>query len=399
MEKQIARKLFSKISAGGVQVRYWDGSVENYGPEKPYLHLTIKTPKVLREIAAKASVGIGEAYMRGDLEVEEPLDQLIRFSSENKEAYGKLGNFKGLRAFKSYTRNHRSRQKRQIAHHYDIGNDFYKLWLDESMTYSCAYFKKASDSLEQAQKQKVDHLLRKLQLKKGQTMLDIGSGWGTLAIQAARKYGVKVIGISLSEEQVKYSKEAAKKAGVSKLVSFKLMNYQDMAETGKVFDRVISVGMFEHVGRRNQKEYFKAVNKLLAEDGLSVLHTISCEFEHPSDPWIQKYIFPGGYIPSTRQVIHELPDHDLHLVDYENLRIHYAMTLDEWRKRFQKNRKVVEKMFDEQFCRMWEFYLGVSSGSFRYGELDLSQIVFTKGLNNELPLTRDFLYSPDNSKG
>jgi cyclopropane-fatty-acyl-phospholipid synthase len=330
--------------------------------------------------------------MRGDLEVEEPIDQLIRFSSENKAAYGSLGNFKGVRALRSYTRNHRSHQKQQIAHHYDIGNDFYKLWLDESMTYSCAYFKKASDSLELAQKQKVDHLLQKLQLEKGQTMLDIGSGWGTLAIQAAVQYGVRVTGISLSEEQVKYSKEAAKKAGVSKQVSFKLMNYQDLAETGKVFDRIISVGMFEHVGRRNQNEYFKAVNKMLVNGGVSVLHTISHEFEEPADPWIQKYIFPGGYIPSIRQVVGALPDHDFHIVDFENLRMHYAMTLDIWRKRFAKNRPAVAKMFDEQFCRMWEFYLGTSSGSFRYGELSLSQIVFTKGLNNELPLTRKFLY-------
>ena len=392
MEKQIARRLLSKITAGGIQVTYWDGSVENYGPDKPYLHITVKSPKAFREIARKASVGVGEAYMRGDLEVDEPLDQLIRFSSDNKEAYGKLGNFKGLRIKRSHNRNRRAGQKQQIAHHYDIGNDFYKLWLDRSMTYSCAYFKKASDSLELAQKQKVDHLLHKLQLEKGQTMLDIGSGWGTLAIQAALQYGVKVTGISLSEEQIKYSKDAAKKAGVSKQVTFKLMNYQDMAETGKVFDRVISVGMFEHVGHRNQREYFKAVNKMLVDKGVSVLHTISREFEGSSDPWIQKYIFPGGYIPSIRQVVDVLPDYDLHITDFENLRIHYAMTLDIWRERFQRRRPVVEKLFDEQFCRMWEFYLGVSSGSFRYGELSLSQIVFTKGLNNELPLTRDFLY-------
>lgn len=392
MEKKLAHKLLSKISVGGVQITFWDGTVQTYGPDKPYLHLTIKKPSVLRDIATKGSVGVGEAYIRGDLLVREPLDQLIRFSSDNKATYGKFGNLKGLPRLQSYSRNHRSKQKQHIAHHYDIGNEFYKLWLDSSMTYSCAYFKKSSDNLEQAQRQKVDHVLRKLQLKKGQTLLDIGSGWGTLAIQAARHYGAKVTGISLSEEQIKFSRQAAKEAGVAKLVTFKLMNYQDLAETGKVFDRVISVGMFEHVGRGQQADYFAAVNKLLAKNGLSVLHTISREFEGTSDPWIQKYIFPGGYIPSIRQVISELPDHDFHLVDFENLRMHYAMTLDIWRSRFAKKRHVVHGMFDEEFCRMWEFYLGVSSGSFRYGELSLTQIVFTKGLNNQLPLTRDFLY-------
>jgi cyclopropane-fatty-acyl-phospholipid synthase len=393
MEKRIAHQLLSKLTAGGVRITYWDGTSTVYGSDEPYLHITIKSPKVLRAIARQASVGVGEAYMRGDLEIDGPLDQLIRLTMANKHAFGRLSNFKGVKALQSYSRNKRSGQQRQIAHHYDIGNDFYKLWLDKSMTYSCAYFEKPTDTLEKAQEQKVDHLLRKLQLKKGQTMLDIGSGWGTLAIQAAKRYGVTVTGISLSEEQVKFSRAAAKKAGVGKQVTFKLMNYQDLAETGKTFDRIISVGMFEHVGERNQQKYFEAVDTMLVDGGVSVLHTISRDLvEARADPWIQKYIFPGGYLPSIRQVVSELPEHNFRLIDYENLRIHYAMTLDEWRRRFDAKRPVIAEMFDEEFCRMWEFYLATSSGSFRYGGISLSQFVFTKGLNNSLPLTREFLY-------
>ena len=170
------------------------------------------------------------------------------------------------------------------------------------------------------------------------------------------------------------------------------MNYQDLAESGKQFDRVVSVGMFEHVGRGNQDEYFTAISTLLKDKGLSVLHTISKDTEMRSDSWINKYIFPGGYIPSVRQVVGALPDYDFHLVDYENLRIHYAMTLDEWLRRFEKNSDKVAKMFDERFVRMWRFYLAASSGSFRYGQIGLSQFVFTKGNVNDLPLTREFLY-------
>ena len=393
IEKKILRSVLAKLVSGGVRITYWDGTTETYGPDKPYLHITIKSRKVVRDVLARNSVGFGEAYMDGNLLIDGSIDQMIRLTAENKKIFRRLVRIAHTTALKKgYQRNKRSGQKRQIAHHYDIGNDFYKLWLDSSMTYSCAYFKKLTDTLEQAQQQKVGHILKKLQLKKGQTLLDIGSGWGTLAITAARQYGVKVTGISLSEEQVKHSKAAAKAAGVDKLVSFSVMNYQDLAESGKQFDRVVSVGMFEHVGRGNQDEYFTAISTLLKDKGLSVLHTISKDTEMRSDSWINKYIFPGGYIPSVRQVVGALPDYDFHLVDYENLRIHYAMTLDEWLRRFEKNSDKVAKMFDERFVRMWRFYLAASSGSFRYGQIGLSQFVFTKGNVNDLPLTREFLY-------
>jgi cyclopropane-fatty-acyl-phospholipid synthase len=263
------------------------------------------------------------------------------------------------------------------------------------MTYSCAYFKTPKDTLERAQSQKVDHLLKKLQLKKGQRLLDIGSGWGTLLIRAAQECGVTGLGITLSQEQLDHSQAEAKRLGLDNKIKFELINYQDLAERepAESFDRIISVGMYEHVGRNNQKLYFEAVAKLLKPGTISVLHTINNQDSQGNNPWIDKYIFPGGHIPSLQSIIEELSKHNLHIFDYENLRMHYAKTLDEWWRRFEKYKNTVIKMYDERFYRMWRLYLASSSASFRYNDLELAQIVFTKGLNNDLPLTREYLYS------
>jgi cyclopropane-fatty-acyl-phospholipid synthase len=286
-------------------------------------------------------------------------------------------------------RNTPDRQRGQVQHHYDLGNSFYALWLDASLTYSCAYFRDPDDSLEAAQQQKVDYLLRKLRPREGQRVLDIGSGWGTLLIAAATTYGVRGLGITLSEEQLRHSREAARRAGVEGQVTFELCDYRELARRGERFDRVISVGMFEHVGRRNHGEYHDAVAGMLTDGGVSVLHTISSEVEEPTDAWTDKYIFPGGYVPSTREVVAALPGYGLRLVDYENLRLHYAMTLEEWRRRFEAHRDEVTGMFDERFYRMWDLWLASSAAAFRYGSYNLSQFVLTKGVNNDLPLTRE----------
>jgi len=389
VEKTLLDKLLSHMKSGGVRVTYWDGTTVKYGPDKPLLHVTVHSPKAVRAIARHTSVGFGESYMDGLIDVKGPIDQVNRMSIENTPTNKVLRKVRLRRAKNS---NRRGRQRGYIAHHYDIGNDFYKLWLDKSMTYSCAYFRKPSDSLEKAQSQKVDHILRKLQLKKGMHLLDIGSGWGTLLIRAAKEYGVTGVGVTLSRNQRAHAEEAAKKAGVDKLVKFELLNYQDLAERGDKFDRIVSVGMFEHVGKGNQPKYFSAIDKMLKPQGLSVLHTISHAHETPTDPWIDKYIFPGGYLPTVGQVVNQLPRYNFYLADYENLRMHYAMTLDEWLRRFELHKKEVLDMYDERFYRMWRLYLGSSSAAFRYGDLSLSQFVFTKGQNNDLPLTREFLY-------
>jgi cyclopropane-fatty-acyl-phospholipid synthase len=389
IEKNLLNAIFRHIKHGGVQVTYWDGDNYTFGPEKPYFHLHIKNPRAIRRIVKNLSLGFGESYTKGLIEIKDDLEGPIRLLSENQEAFAGLNK---LVALTKLRKNVTKKQRSYIAHHYDIGNDFYKLWLDKSMTYSCAYFKTPKDSLETAQEQKVQHILKKLQLKKDQTLLDIGSGWGTLLITAAKKYDVSGHGITLSKEQLAYATAAAKKAGVADGVTFELANYQDLPKRGLQFDRIVSVGMFEHVGKGNHHNYYNAIDQLLKPNGLSVLHSITQQTELPNDPWIDKYIFPGGYIPSNREIIKALPNHNFRLVDYENLRVHYAMTLEEWMRRYEHHKPEIEKMFDKKFYRMWHAWLACSAASFRYGQLDLSQYVFTKGPQNDAPLTREFMY-------
>lgn len=389
--RRVLHQIFLQIRQGAMTVTYPDGSRQNYGTGRPYFHLKFRTHAALRALLRNTTLGFGEGYMRGDIEVVGDLENVGRLVSENSRELKRLS----LNRFtKVRVRNRRQRQRRYIAHHYDLGNDFYKIWLDRSMTYSCAYFHREADTLELAQRQKIDHILTKLQLKPGMTLLDIGSGWGNLLITAAKRYGVTGHGVTLSSEQYEHSVRAAKDAGVAHLVTFELINYQDLAERGVQFDRIVSVGMFEHVGRDNQQDYYRAVSRMLKPGSISVLHTITNQAEATADPWIDKYIFPGGYIPAVRQVVHDLPGHDLRLTDYENLRIHYALTLEEWLHRFETHQKKVIAMYDERFYRMWRLYLASSAAGFRYGDLSLSQFVFTKDLNNELPLTREFMYAP-----
>lgn len=389
IEKQLYNSLLSRIRHGGMRITYWDGETYTFGPEKPYFHMQVKSPKAIRAILKNMSLGFGESYSDGLVEIKGDLEGVMRLVFENQEVFAGLNK---LLYFAKLHKNVKGKQQAYIAHHYDIGNDFYKLWLDKSMMYSCAYFTSEKDTLEAAQKQKVDHILKKLQLEKGHTLLDIGSGWGTLLITAAKKYGITGRGVTLSKEQLAHAKEAAKRAKVAHKVTFELANYQELPARGLSFDRIVSVGMFEHVGQNNHDDYYRAIDKLLKPEGISVLHSITQQTELPNDPWIDKYIFPGGYIPSNREITKALPAHNFRLVDYENLRIHYALTLEEWMRRYEHHRPTITKMFDQRFYRMWHLWLASSAASFRYGQLDLSQYVFTKGPQNDLPLTRDFLY-------
>ncbi len=390
IEKQLFGAILSRIKVGALKVTYWDGSTITYGNAKPDVHITFKNVQAARAILKNMSLGFGEGYMNGDIEIKGPLDHVGKIISENQKAFSRLM-ISRLTSIK--VPNTRSRQKAQIQHHYDLGNQFYKLWLDRSMTYSCAYFKKDTDSLEVAQDQKRQHLLRKLQLKPGMTLLDIGSGWGELLFTAAKDYGITGMGVTLSAEQYKHCIDKANKLGLDDKIKFELINYQDLAERKNVqFDRVISVGMFEHVGKRNQSQYFGAVDKLLKLGGISVLHTIFVARDPGNDPWIDKYVFPGGYLPELAEISRSMAERDMHMVDLESLRLHYAMTLDEWWKRYETHKADVIKMYDKRFYRMWRFWLQMSSAGFRYGNLDLGQIVFTKGINNALPLTREHWY-------
>lgn len=355
------------------------------GEGEPRFMVTFHKEPDKKELLTSTSLALGEAYMRGELEVDKDLYEVLDLF------LGEMGKFHrdktGLKKL-FHTSMSAKNQKKQISFHYDIGNEFYKLWLDESMSYSCAYFKNDTDTLYQAQVQKVDHILGKLHLEKGMTLLDIGCGWGFLLKRAAEKYGVKGVGITLSKEQYQKFSEDIKREGLTEKLEVKIMDYRELEKSGFKFDRVVSVGMLEHVGRGNYDLFLKNVNSVLKQGGLFLLHYISALKEYDGDPWIKKYIFPGGMIPSLREIIDLLPDNQFYTLDVESLRRHYSKTLLCWRENFMSHREEIKTIMGEEFTRMWELYLASCAATFHNGIIDLHQILVSKGVNNELPLHR-----------
>ncbi|WP_301860033.1 class I SAM-dependent methyltransferase [uncultured Megasphaera sp.] len=361
------------------------GKTYTIGEGTPLFTVSVNKDIPKRELLNSTSLAMGEAYMRGDLTIEGDLftalkcflSQSSQFSLD-KSALGRL----------LHTPESKACQKQQVSSHYDLGNDFYKLWLDPSMSYSCAYFKHDTDTLEQAQHQKVHYILEKLHLEKGMTLLDIGCGWGYLLIEAAKTYGVKGYGCTLSKEQWKKGQERIEKLGLQGQVQIDLIDYRDLEAEGKTYDRIVSVGMLEHVGRSNYSLYMETASHLLKEGGLFLLHYISGLDESVGNPWMRKYIFPGGTLPSLREIIDRAYDYDFRVIDVESLRRHYYKTLMCWYNNFQNVRDQVKAARGEEFVRMWDLYLCGCAVSFYIGNIDLHQILMTKGINNDLPMTR-----------
>ena len=370
-------------------VKFWDGDEVKVGENEPLFKIILKKPIPKKDILTSTTLAFGEAYMNGDLEVEGDFSLMLNTVLKYKDKF--TTDFKGLpKIFSNLTST--KKQKEEVTYHYDIGNDFYKLWLDDTLSYSCAYFKNENESLGEAQLNKIHHLLKKLNLREGITLLDIGCGWGALLIEAAKLYKIKGLGITLSEEQFKAFKERIEKENLQDYLQVKLMDYRELEKSGLLFDRVVSVGMLEHVGRSNYDLFMKCVSKVLKKEGVFVLHYISGLYESEGDAWIKKYIFPGGVIPTLREIISLSADYRFYTVDVESLRMHYYKTLLKWAENFEKNTDKVREMFDEKFVRMWRMYLYSCAACFYTGVIDLHQIVFTKGVNNSLPLTREYLY-------
>jgi cyclopropane-fatty-acyl-phospholipid synthase len=389
MEKKLINTLLKQLKHGTLKITYWDGETATYGSGKPKAAITLNDRKTLRKLVRSPSLAFGEAYMNGEIELSEPIEDLLALGELNPLNL----NIPGSKQLHRLNKNKKQSQAKQIAHHYDIGNDFYQLWLDkETMLYTCAYFHTPKDSLAKAQQQKVDHVLRKLQLEKGMSLLDIGCGWGYLLLRAAEKYGAIGLGVTLSHEQQAYATAEAKRRGLDKLVKFEYLNYQELLKRNKQYDRVVSVGILEHVGVGNHQTYFDVVNHTLKDGGVSVLHSISHQDESPSDAWIDKYIFPGGYIPSVREITSLMADNKFYMFDYENLGQHYGMTIEHWWKNFEKHKAQIIDMYDERFYRMWRLYLIGAMMAFKTGSAHLSQWTFKKGRDPSWPLTRDYLY-------
>ena len=337
----------------------------------------------------------GEAYTDGTLEIENGsltdfLEMAMKNIGRNEiNIFGKI--LKKIRGTYRYLTNFNiaKKSKDNVAHHYDISDDLYDLFLDPKRQYSCAYFKSENESLETAQNNKIEHLIKKLNLKPNQKVLDIGSGWGSLAIEIAKKTKCEVTGITLSENQYKYSLNKVKENNLENQVQFKLADYRNLREK---FDRIVSVGMFEHVGRKFYKTFFRQVNNLLNYDGLALIHTIG-SIDGPRDPqpWITKYIFPGGYTPSMSELALPIEKSGLIVSDIEVLRMHYSHTLRHWKERCISNKSKILEMFDEKFFRMWEFYLTSCELAFKLEDQVVFQFQLTKDLTTA-PTTRDYIY-------
>jgi cyclopropane-fatty-acyl-phospholipid synthase len=391
LEKAGLDALLRRIHAGGVQVTYWDSKTRHYGDPSSKLRIEVRKAAVVRSILKDPSLAVGEGYTRGDIYIsEDQLDDFFQLLAANTTAISAVRRFT---PWHRNERNHEHYQRGQISRHYDVGNDYYRLFLDEHQMYSCAYYRQPTDTLELAQEQKIDHILRKLRLEPGQRLLDIGCGWGYLAVAAAKQYGVSVLGITLSREQLAGARELAEREGVAGKVRFELINYQQLQE--EPFDRVVSVGMFEHVGRGNQQHYFKAIDQLLKAGGVSVLHTITSVNDEPNDPWIDRYIFPGGHLPSVASITANMLEAGMWLWAQEDLCQHYDRTLVEWRVRHRRNKARIVAMFDEDFYRMRDFWLAGSISAFRHGGAGLSQFIFTKGkpTQTEAPRTLEHIYT------
>ena len=362
--------------------------------EKPIV-IRLLDPKLMQKLLINPDLYFGESYMDGSLIIENgTLTEFLDIAFKNIgrgdiNFYGAVlkkikGTFRYLTSFNKIIKS-----KENVAHHYDISEKLYDLFLDKKRQYSCAYFKSENDTLEDAQNNKIDHIIKKLNLKSNQKVLDIGSGWGTLAIDIAQKTKCEVVGITLSENQLQYSRQKAKELNLENQVQFRLMDYRELNEK---FDRIVSVGMLEHVGRKFYKTYFNTVSKLLNEDGVALIHTIGSV--HPPrnpHPWVTKYIFPGGYTPSLSEVANPIEKSGLIISDMEVLRMHYSHTLRHWKERFFSKKTEVLEMFDEKFFRMWEFYLAGCEMAFKWGDQVVYQFQLTKNYNST-PVTRDYIY-------
>jgi len=390
-KKATLKTLFKLWDKGSFSVVFWDGEEVAYGSKKPAFKIKFHQEPNLNDVKKNLVLTLGEAFMDGIIDFEGSLDDVIATLFKNNGNEAKID-------FHLKDLTHQIKEideeieSKNIHKHYDLGNDFFALWLDKTMSYSCAYFKTQADTLEQAQLQKIDHSLKKLNLNPNEHLLDIGCGWGWLAIRAAQQYKVHATGITLSKEQYEGARSRVHELGLDELVDIRLANYMDMDPKQEKFDKIISIGMFEHVGKKYLPLYFSKVNALLKDKGTFLLHSIMANFESPTNSWIKTYIFPGGYVPTLRETMQLLPEFDFHVLHTESLRLHYAKTLDCWNDNFQKNLPEVRKLYDERFIRMWGLYLTGCASAFRTGGIDIYQCLLTKGIDNNIPMTADYMY-------
>jgi cyclopropane-fatty-acyl-phospholipid synthase len=385
--RAVKRGTLEMTTAGGRRMSFGDGG-------EPQVAIRFTDAPAQMALCLHPELRLGELFMDGRLVIERGTiyDLLQLLLQDTGGAFDELP-FHRLRKIRAWMKrrseNDAKKSKRNVAHHYDLDGRLYALFLDSDRQYSCAYFDHPDATLEEAQLAKKRHIAAKLLLEPGQSVLDIGSGWGGMGLymaQIARAGSVK--GVTLSDEQLDVSRKRAGAAGLLGRVSFEHEDYRDTKGT---FDRIVSVGMFEHVGPPSYDEYFKTCGRLLKEDGVMLLHTIGRSgTPYPTNPWITRYIFPGGHLPILSEILPSIERAGLVVTDIEVLRLHYALTLKAWRERFLAHRDEVLRLYDERFCRMWECYLAMSESAFRFQDAVVFQIQLAKR-NDTVPLTRDYI--------
>ena len=392
----------SLLKEGSLTTIFPGGGRVTYGTGEPHVTIRLHDRRAVVKLALNPDLQLGELYMDGRLTVEEGGDvtDLLALLMRNLSLTQPSGLHRATRMLRNATRkiaqfNPARRAKRNVAHHYDLSGDLYARFLDRDRQYSCAYFPRGDETLEEAQIAKKRHIASKLLLDRpGMKVLDIGCGWGGLALDLARDTGANVLGVTLSEEQIAVARERSEKARLSERCRFELADYRALSG---IYDRIVSVGMFEHVGVPHYRQFFGKVRQLLADDGVMLLHTIGrLDGAGSTNPWIAKYIFPGGYVPSLSELTRAVEKSGLLITDIEILRLHYAKTLVEWRRRFLAQRAEIAKIYDERFCRMWEFYLIGAEMAFRHDHEVIFQVQLAKQ-QEALPLTRDYMLDAERS--
>lgn len=386
LEKTVYNQLFSRSFSLPVEVTYWDGTTKRYGDtdNHPQIKIKIHEEIPMKEITNNASLALGEAYMDHRIEIEGSIQALINDAYQQANSFLRGSDY--LKWLPKKQKHTKKQNQADIHAHYDLGNDFYEMWLDPTLTYSCAYFETPEDTLEQAQINKVHHILDKLFIKDNDTLLDIGCGWGTLMFTAIKEYNVKATGITLSEEQYNHITNRIKEEHLEDKCRVLLMDYRDLKD--ETFDHITSVGMFEHVGADNLKEYFGVIQKLLAPKGTALIHGITRQQGGAVNAWINKYIFPGGYIPGLAEIVTDITDNDLQLIDLESLRRDYQLTLEHWTNNFHKVQDKVTETMGDSFYRMWDLYLQACAASFESSNIDVIQYLLVQPSNNDLPMHR-----------
>jgi len=372
-----------------LRIRLWNGTEIELGAS-PTVTLTVPKPAALRHVLNPSLYSLGRAYVDGEIEVDGRVTDIVEVAAR-LAAHNHQSHRRGPRMI----RHTRKIDAEAIAYHYDVSNEFYSLWLDENMVYSCGYFRSPDDSLEAAQMQKIDHILTKLRVQPGDRLLDIGCGWGALILRAAEKFGAKAVGVTLSRNQYELAQERIATAGLADRCEVHIEDYRDVTGT---FDRITSVGMFEHVGLKNLRGYFTKVRELLADNGATLNHGItSTDPDSGETPWgggdfMERYVFPHGEVPHISLALKEMCAAGLELMDVENLRLHYSMTLTRWAQRFEAAGERLKAIAGEKRWRIWRLYLAGCAHGFANNWLAVHQILAIKAGADPLPLTRDYMY-------